>query len=60
MNLKALFLCSNSFYQKIKDALNEGVSRLEFSKYFYDPSELLKFSFDECRLNLQKAFKAVN
>jgi hypothetical protein len=31
MNLKALFMCSNSFYQKIKDAFQEGISRLEFS-----------------------------
>lgn len=60
MNLKALFMCSNYFYQKIKDALVEGVSRLEFSKYFYKPSQLLEFDFKECKLNLKKAFTAVN
>ena len=34
MNLKALFLCSNAFFEKVLRCLKEGMSRLEFSQYF--------------------------
>jgi len=35
MNLKAMLLGSNAFYQKHSEAMDEGISRLEFSSYFY-------------------------
>lgn len=39
MNLKALLNCSSPFYQKLRECFDYGVSRLEFSHYFYSFKE---------------------
>ena len=39
MNLKSLLLGSNGFYQKHLKAMKQGITRLEFSSYFYSYKE---------------------
>jgi hypothetical protein len=39
MNLKAMMLGSNAFYQKLLQCINTGITRLEFSNYFYSYQE---------------------
>src|SRR5207244_9988865 len=39
MNLKSMLLPSNAFYQKMLKCEEAGVSRLEFSHYFYSFEE---------------------
>jgi hypothetical protein len=39
MNLKALLKCSSQFYQKVLACADNGISRLEFSHYFYSFEE---------------------
>lgn len=46
MNLKGLLNCSSEFYQKLRECFESGLSRLEFSHYFY--------SFDEsCKIDAE-------
>ena len=61
MNLKALINCSAAFFEKIDDCIHEGLSRCEFSQYFYSADDLLeKLNFRECTSNLDKALEALN
>jgi hypothetical protein len=39
MNLKAMFLSSNYFNQKLLECEDTGISRLEFSNYFYSQKD---------------------
>ncbi len=39
MNFKSLLLGSNAFYQKHLKAMDQGITRLEFSSYFYSHEE---------------------
>jgi len=39
MNLKGLLNCSSEFYQKLLHCFESGLSRLEFSHYFYSFEE---------------------
>jgi len=61
MNLKALFNCSAAFFSKVDECIAEGLSRCEFSQYFYSLDDLSeKLKFDKCASNLDKAFDALN
>jgi len=42
MNLKGLLNCSSEFYQKLLECFEFGLSRLEFSHYFYSFEESQK------------------
>jgi hypothetical protein len=40
MNLKALLNCSAAFFEKVDECIDEGLSRCEFSQYFYSADDL--------------------
>jgi hypothetical protein len=61
LNLKALLNCSAAFFEKIDECISEGLSRCEFSQYFYSANDLQKkLKFNDCISNLDKAIEALN
>lgn len=46
MNIKALLNCSSQFYQKLLQCSDFGVSRLEFSHYFYSYEESININVE--------------
>ena len=46
MNLKGLLSCSSEFYQKLLECFESGLSRLEFSHYFYSFEESQKIDVE--------------
>lgn len=47
MNLKGLLNCSSEFYQKLRECFEFGLSRLEFSHYFYSFGESCKIDVEQ-------------
>jgi hypothetical protein len=57
MNLKGLLNCSSEFYQKLRECFESGLTRLEFSHYFYAFEESQKIDVGKYQLRIDRAFE---
>ena len=61
MNLKSMLLSSNAFYQKLLECKEAGMTRLEFSHYFYSHEEQTTLmSMPVYKDNIDNALRQIN